>query len=158
MTNSAFTKDDKVWQKMKKNLIKGQSLTVKVGVFDKYYGEENDNLPVAQVFQWQEEGTENIPMRPAIRYFIMQLEEEGKFIPFISKYLNSVAMGSMTWTQLYDKIGEAAAKDLKEVVDQWEVPPNAPSTIAQKGGRNDPLVDTGTMRDSIEHKIGRKAD
>ena len=123
MSNSAFIKDDKVWQKMKKNLIKGQSLAAKVGVFDKYYGEENDNLPVAQVFQWQEEGTaggqgngSGIPMRPAIRYFIMQLEKEGKFIPFISKYLNSVAMGTMTWTQLYEKIGEAAAKDLKEVV------------------------------------------
>ena len=165
MNNSAFIKDDKVWQKMKKNLMKGQSLAAKIGVFDKYYGEENDNLPVAQVFQWQEEGTaggqgngSGIPMRPAIRYFIMQLEEEGKFIPFISKYLNSVAMGTMTWTQLYEKIGEAAAKDLKEVVDQWEIPPNRPATIAQKGGRNDPLVDTGTMRDSIEHKIGRKTD
>ena len=158
MNNPAFTKDDKVWQKMKKSLMKGQSLAAKIGVFDKYYGEENDNLPVAQVFQWQEEGTENIPMRPAIRYFIMQLEKEGKLIPFISKYLNSVAMGSMTWTQLYDKIGETAAKDLKEVVDQWEIPPNSQSTIDQKGGRNDPLVDTGTMRDSIEHKIGRKTD
>ena len=157
MSSSAFTKDDKVWRNMKKNLIKGQSLAAKVGVFDKYYGEENDNLPVAQVFQWNEEGTETNPMRPAIRYFIMQLEEEGKFIPFVSKYLNSVAMGSMTWTQLYEKIGEAAAKDLKEVVDQWEIPPNSETTIAEKG-RNDPLVDTGTMRDSIENKIGRKAD
>lgn len=158
MANSSFIKDDKVWRNMKKNLIKGQSLAAKIGVFDKYYGEENDNLPVAQVFQWNEEGSETNPMRPAIRYFIMQLEKEGKFIPFISKYLNSVAMGTMTWTQLYDKIGEAAAKDLREVVDQWEIPPNSPKTIEEKGGRNDPLVDTGTMRDSIEHKIGRKTD
>ncbi|UZS00925.1 hypothetical protein [Pseudomonas phage vB_PsaM_M1] len=157
MKTSAFTKNDKVWQNMKKNLIKGESLASKIGVFDKYYGEENDNLPVAQVFQWNEEGSETNPMRPAIRYFIMQLEKEGKFIPFVSKYLNSVAMGSMTWTQLYEKIGEAAAKDLKEVVDQWEIPPNSETTIAEKG-RNDPLVDTGTMRDSIENKIGRKAD
>lgn len=157
MKTSAFTKNEKVWQNMKKNLIKGEPLAAKIGVFDKYYGEENDNLPVAQVFQWNEEGSETNPMRPAIHYFIMQLEKEGKFIPFVSKYLNSVAMGSMTWTQLYEKIGEAAAKDLKEVVDQWEIPPNSETTIEEKG-RNDPLVDTGTMRDSIESKIGRKAD
>lgn len=164
MKNNAFIKDDKVWLTMKKNLVKGQQLASKIGVFDKYYGEENDNLPVAQVLQWNEEGTEGgqgngsgIPMRPAIRYYIMQLEKEGKLIPFISKYLDSVAMGSMSWTQLYDKIGEAAAEDLKKVIDQWTTPPNSESTIAQKG-RDDPLVDTGTMRDSIEHKIGRKTD
>lgn len=141
---------------MKVNLIKGNSLEVKVGVFDKYYGPENENLPVAQVFQWNEEGSETNPMRPAIRYYIMQLEKEGKMIPFISSYLNSVALGSMTWTQLYEKIGEEAAKDLKRVVDEWEIPPNSPSTIAEKDGRNDPLVDTGLMRDSIESKVGRK--
>ena len=158
MSKSAFIKDDKVWRKMKANLMKGNSLAVKVGVFDKYYGPENDNLPVAQVFQWNEEGSETNPMRPAIRYYVMQLEKEGKMIPFLSKYLNSVALGSMTWTQLYEKIGEEAAKDLKKVVDDWEIPPNSPRTQEQKDGRNDPLVDTGLMRDSIESKVGRKVD
>lgn len=156
-SKDAFIKDDKVWQRMKKNLIKGKSLAAKIGVFDKYYGEENDNLPVAQVFQWNEEGSETNPIRPAIRYYIMQLEKEGKFIPFISKYLADVSMGKMSWTQLYDKIGELAAKDLKEVVDQWSIPPNSPRTIEEKG-RNDPLVDTGTMRDSIEYKLGKKTE
>ena len=155
MSKSAFIKDDKVWRKMKANLMKGNSLAAKVGVFDKYYGPENDNLPVAQVFQWNEEGSENNPMRPAIRYYIMQLEKEWKMISFLSKYLNSVALGSMTWTQLYEKIGEVAAEDLKKVVDEWTIPPNSPATIAEKG-RDDPLVDTGLMRDSIESKVGRK--
>ena len=164
MSKSAFIKDDKVWRKMKANLMKGNSLAAKVGVFDKYYGPENDNLPVAQVFQWNEEGTRGgqgngsgIPMRPAIRYYIMQLEKEGKMIPFLSKYLNSVALGSMTWTQLYEKIGEVAAEDLKKVVDEWAIPPNSPATIAEKG-RDDPLVDTGLMRDSIESKVGGRKD
>jgi len=157
MSKIAFIKDDKIWQKMKANLMKGNSLAAKVGVFDKYYGPENENLPVAQVFQWNEEGSETNPMRPAIRYYIMQLEKEGKMIPFLSKYLNSVALGSMTWTQLYEKIGEEAAKDLKKVVDDWEIPPNSLRTQEQKG-RNDPLVDTGLMRDSIESKVGRRVD
>lgn len=158
MADKGFIADKSVWEKMKKNLLKGQSLAVKVGGFEEsVYGEENEYLPVAQVMQWNEEGSETNPMRPFIRYYIMQLEKEGKMIPALSEQLNAVAMGSMTWTSLYEIIGKEASEDLKKVVEAWTIPPNSPKTEEVKG-RNDPLVDTGFMRDSITYKIGRKTD
>lgn len=36
----------------------------------------------------------------------------------------------------------------KRIIAGWKRPRNRPSTIARKG-RNDPLVDTGSMRDSV---------
>ena len=153
-----FIADKSVWERMKKNLLKGQSLAVKVGGFEEsVYGEENEYLPVAQVMQWNEEGSETNPMRPFIRYYISQLEKEGKFIPAISEHLHLVATGKLTWTKLYEIIGKEASEDLKKVVEEWAIPPNSPTTEEIKE-RNDPLVDTGFMRDSITYKIGRKTD
>ena len=64
--NSRIVKDTRVWESMKKNLKAGKHLSVNVGFFDEMYGPENDNLYVAQVAQWQEEGTDKIPMRPLV--------------------------------------------------------------------------------------------
>lgn len=151
-----FLADTSQWEKMKKNLMKGQHLAAKVGFFDKYYGPENDNLSVAQVAQWQEEGNDKIPMRPFMRYYIMQLEKDNKLISELSPYINQIALGTMSWTQLYNKLGDELVSDLKQVIKEWSVPMNAPLTIELKGF-NDPLIDTGKMLDSVEYQLGRKS-
>lgn len=153
-------KDDKVWQNMKKNLMKGQSLAVKVGFFeDAIYGDENDNLPVAQVAQWQEEGTENIPMRPFIRagFMIKEIEKHKWITPQVIQWIDAVAKGRLTWTQLYNRLGPVFVQMMQKEIENWRIPMNAPLTVELKGF-NDPLIDTGKMMDSVNYRLGRKTD
>lgn len=151
-----FLADTSQWEKMKKNLMKGQHLAAKVGFFDSYYGPENDNLSVAQVAQWQEEGTDKIPMRPFMRYYTMQLEKDEKLVRELAPFINQIALGTMSWTQLYNKLGIELVTDLKQVIEKWFIPMNAPLTVELKGF-NDPLIDTGKMLDSVEYQLGRKS-
>lgn len=53
-------------EKARKNLQDIDKKVVQVGFFDTYYGPENDNLPVATVAMWNEEG-EGVQMRSFIR-------------------------------------------------------------------------------------------
>lgn len=151
-----FLGDKSVWQKMAKNLQKGSHLAVKVGFFDKYYGPENDNISVAQVAQFQEEGTDKIPSRPFLRMYLFKLEQDGKLVKEMADKIHLVAMGKMTWTAFYNDLGKEAQEDVKKVIEAWTIPPNAPYTIALKDGRDDPLVDSKLMMNSVEHQIGRK--
>jgi hypothetical protein len=154
--SSGFIKDDSEWRKMKKNLLKGQQLCSKVGVFDKFYGPENDNLPVATILMWNEEGNQNMPMRPSIRAgFIPELQKNAWIDQQVINWLNMVMEGKMTWTTFYTKLGPQLADMMQKEIEKWSVPMNAPLTIELKGFNN-PLIDSGTMVDSVESQLGRR--
>lgn len=169
--NSGFIKDTRVWDSMKKNLLKGNYKSLDVGFFDEMYGPENDNLYVAQVAKWQEEGTlredgtEKIPERPffgsnpKIRAgFIPALEKKGLVSKEVCGYLNLIALGKMSWTQMYHKIGPDLVKMLQKEIEDWTIPMNAPMTVDLKGGINNPLIDTGKMLDSVEYRVADGRD
>ena len=42
--------------------------------------------------------------------------------------------------------------DIKDKINRLGSPPNAPSTVRRKGSDN-PLVDTGTMRESLRYVV-----
>ena len=50
------------------------------------------------------------------------------------------------------KLGIKAKGDIQAEIGALQTPPNAPSTIRQKGSAN-PLIDTGEMRRSVSYKI-----
>lgn len=50
------------------------------------------------------------------------------------------------------RVGAVAAGDVQRKIRDLKDPPNAPSTIAAKGSDN-PLVDTGRLRQSIDWKV-----
>ena len=157
--NSGFIKDTRVWDSMKKNLLKGNYKSLDVGFFDEYYGPENDNLPVAQVAKWQEEGTENIPMRPFMRagFMIKNVEKEGWITAEVKQMLDAVAMGRMTWNQLYHRLGPVMVKIMQKEIEMWSIPMNAPRTRELKKFNN-PLIDTGKMLDSVEYRVADDRD
>lgn len=148
-----MSKDTSVWKRMRANLSKANKGQINVGFFEgSVYP---DGLTVAQVAQWQEEGTKNIPSRPFMRYFIFALEKDRRFGTEMAKLINRVALGQLSINQVYAMIGEEAKRDLQKVMVAWSIPPNAPYTIAEKGF-NDPLIHTGKMYDSVDWEIGRK--
>jgi len=150
--------DDSVWKKMKKELLKANQMEVQVGVVEPTnYGSDNDNLSVAQVWQWQEEGlpAKNIPTRPAIRVGFMAPIKSGSYNELFVDSMQRIAEGKSTFKQEYTRIGTKARVDLKKAVADWDTPPNAPYTVAEKGFNN-PLIDSGLLYESIDFKIDKK--
>lgn len=144
-----LTVDTKKWDKLKKDLQQLDRIKLQLGWFDSHYGSENDNLPHAYVASLQEEGSEKIPPRPFMRVGLKQeLKTDTKAFAMM---IQSVASG---------KSGLSAAKTaspafvamLKKIMNEWSSPPNAPRTVAEKGFNN-PLIDTGELRDSIQVKV-----
>lgn len=151
-----LTVDKSVWEKMKKNLRTGNNLEIRLGVFpESMYGPENDNLPVAQVFKWNEEGTEVAPPRPAFRVGFLAPVRKGMYNSYFRDSLKDILEGKTTFAKEYKILGSVMEKDLKEVIEDWSTPPNAPLTIELKGFNN-PLIETEKMLNSIESKVAKR--
>ena len=103
-----------------------------------------DGTPVKNVALYNEFGTANIPSRPFMRSAFPEMKritrKEAKKADRVHLVMPAV-------------VAKRAAKTLRDEVqksiEKWSYPPNAPATIILKG-RNDPLVDTRLMVDSIE--------
>ena len=144
-------KDTSVWDKIKKGFNANTKLSV--GFFDTYYGPENDNLPVAYIASIQDQGL-GVPMRPFLSG-ANGLAGALRSRPYAKDFALSIARileGKSTFAQEYASVGKFLVKDTKDFIDDWSTPPNAPLTVALKGF-NDPLIESGTMRDSVEYRI-----
>lgn len=150
-----FSKDTSVWKKVRKNLQDIDKKVTQVGFFDTYYGPENDNLPVATVAMWNEEG-EGVPMRSFIRAgFIETLKKSNEFNEQVYYKIGLVAEGKMNINQLLSSLGPELAQIMKQEIIQFSSPRNAPLTISLKG-KDDPLRDSDTMLIAVDWKLGNK--
>lgn len=150
--------DKSGWNNLKKELLKGSNQEVQVGIVEPtFYGSDNDNLSVAQVWQWQEEGVpaQNIPTRPAIRVGFMAPIKKGQYDSLFVESMQRIAEGKSTFKQEYSRIGVMAKADLKEAVEKWDTPRNSPYTVDLKGFDN-PLIDSGLLYDSIDFKVAKR--
>ena len=154
-----ITVDTSGWDKIKKNMIRDRSLSLKLGIFEESrYGSENDNLQVAQVFQWQEEGDPVMyPPRPAFRVGFLPRLKTSEYIPVFQQAIKSILDGQATFRQAYTRMGPTLVKGLQNEIIAWDTPPNSPQTIAEKGF-NDPLINTGKMLESVDFKVERGND
>jgi hypothetical protein len=150
-----WIENTKAFDRLLKNLNTLETKEVKVGFFDKYYGPDNDNLPVAQVAQWQEEGTPNgIPARPMFRVHLHNKIMTSYKAP-IGRSIKDIAEGRSTITKVLKLLGEGLELDLKGIISEGVPPPNSPAWSAKKGGLP-PLTFTGHMQDSVSYKITTK--
>lgn len=147
--------DNSGWEKIKKNLLNNKE-TLKVGFFeDSIYGPENDNLPVAMVAMFMEEGDPvKYPPRPFIRMGFLPRLKTSEYVPVFQQTIKSVLDGQATFKQAYIKLGPVMVKGLQNEIIAWDTPPNSPQTVEAKGF-NDPLINTGKMLESVEFKVER---
>ena len=68
-----------------------------------------------------------------------------------------VLRGNEKAQQAFREIGTDVQKKVQKRIDEGQFVPNAPSTIKRKG-HDHPLIDTGTMRDSISYTICEKGE
>lgn len=158
MITLSFTSDKSNWEKLKVALTEGDKKELVIGFFrEDRYGPENKNLPVALVAAWQDKGTPfvgptHIPARPFMSQGLKNLLKSPLYTAKYKKAFMNILDNETSFVDEYKKISIAVVPALKDIIDKWSYPPNAALTIAEKG-RNDPLVDTGKMRDSVKAKI-----
>jgi len=101
---------------------------------------------VAQVAFFNEYGTSKIPPRPFMRKTI-QDEEKG----WGDIVADQLEMGVSTKFAM-GILGTVIAGQVLDNIESWQEPPNAPSTIKNKGF-NAPLRHTGVMKSNITYRV-----
>lgn len=148
--------NDSLWKQMKKQALKPDQEVLRLGFWpEDRYGSENDNLPVAQVAQWNEEGSTTNPPRPFMRVGVGTPLRRGIYNSYFTDSIKRIVEGKSSFRQEYTILGKVLVEDMKEVIEKWDSPPNSPRTVEEKGF-NDPLVWTGTMHDSVKAKVEKE--
>ena len=149
---------------LKRRLKQLATAKVQVGFFsDKVYGPENGSLQVAQVALWQEQGTYSmvtgdarIPERPFMTttfHQFMRVTKGRRLAKAMASGVASVLFSNQM--NGLNAVGDVIKQEMQDQITKWSSPANAPSTVSKKG-RNDPLVDTGFMRDCVAFRVRRR--
>lgn len=126
---------------------------VRVGVHpDEGQQHYADGVSVIDVAIWNEFGTETIPERSFIRAWFDLNRDKVKLS--IERMMQAVMAGKYTKDQALNLLGLRWVAEVQKRMSEGIPPPNAPSTIAKKGS-DKPLIDTGQLRSSIKHTIGK---
>lgn len=99
---------------------------------------------------------------PERSFFRTTMKEKAKdykkaMIKILRNVVESVAKDKHDNAEnLMGKLGQKVVNDIQAKIVAIKEPPNAPSTIRQKKGVNNPLVDTGQMLGSVRWKYSKK--
>ena len=135
-------------QRLLREAGKGGVSGVKVGFFSTARYE--NGTPVAAVAAWNEFGTETIPERPFFRNALAESERSVGRILQGGLDTKKMVVGE----QLTGRVGAHVQGMIRDSITALKEPPNAPSTVRAKGS-SDPLLDTGTLRNSVAWEVER---
>lgn len=152
-----LTVDKSPWLALKKSFAKAETLEDRLGWFeDNRYGSDNDNLPMAQVAQWIEEGvaSKNIPPRPYMRVGLRGALMKGSNDASFKRIITAVANGQDVFKALHRE-GDSFRQTLRQVMLDWDTPPNSPVTIELKGF-DDPLIESSELISNVTSKTTKR--
>lgn len=126
---------------------------------------EKNGTSVIDVAIWNNFGTKTIPQRRFMEASSKAIPEETKDIRV--KMAKAIYKGNYPMDQAMDIIGAKAVMVMRRVINDWKTPPNSPITVHGgwmmsphgkpfyvKGKKaNNPLVDTGLMRNMVTWEI-----
>ena len=93
-----------------------------------------------------------IPARPVfIKSFLRNERKHAN--AFKVMIVEAVGRNNSNIKQKLLAIGDGIAKDIKQALRDYDEIPNAPSTVAKKGNRDDPWIDTGQLVEAIEARV-----
>lgn len=96
----------------------------------------------------------DIPARPFMRLTLNHHADEWTEL-FASEVLKVALNPQGTVDDVFKTVGKRMVADMKDTINKLSQPANAPLT-AERKGFNNPLVDTGILRDSIDYFIVNK--
>lgn len=104
---------------------------------------------VVDVAIYNEFGTANIPSRSFMRTFFE--EDKDKIKKMCGNLYLMVITGRITTKRALGLIGEYSKGGIQKKINTIFEPPLAPATIKAKKDSTKPLIDLGTMRESVTH-------
>jgi HK97 gp10 family phage protein len=131
-----------------KEMDKLKSMAVKVGIPEG--SGEHDGIDIAQYAAINEFGTATIPARDFIRTTIDSNRE--KIQAGMDRLVGQVASGKSTADIVTEKLGIGVSGMVRHTIRHGDFVENAKSTKARKHSSK-PLIDTGTMRDSVGYVV-----
>ena len=146
----------KQWKKALAPYAKASGTTVKVGILEgaTYSGETAPaGTPVAAIAAIHEFGGGDVPARSFMRSTVER--EQNNWIKAAVAYLQK---NPAKVKQAFMLVGELASKAMQEAINWGIDPPLAEQTIARKRRRgkqvpDTPLIDTGTLQESINYEV-----
>lgn len=141
---------DAGWSHITESFSHFDGAGVEVGIFDEDGAHPNGNgRLISEIALDNELGTDDIPARPFMATTYSQHQE--RFADRAKKVFAAVLRRRMDMNAAMTALGAIQVTTVKKVINDWTTPPNSPATVAIKG-RNDPLVDSRVMRDSVKFK------
>lgn len=150
MGRSSIKERDLGWGRIRREIASMDGAAVTVGLHEEDAGPQDPNAVERGYFN--EFGSDNVPARP-----FMRSTHDTQRLDWIKRMqidFGRVMDGKLSGRGMLESVGRLATSDIRRAVVNWDTPPNAPRTIAQKGV-DDPLVDTGEMLDSIDYQVRR---
>lgn len=147
---------DKGLKKILKELSEFKNKCVKVGILSS--SGEVDGVAIVDYATWNENGVMSksggwkIPPRPFIKGWADT--NKDKISNMIGKLYGQVATGKLTSEEALKKLGVFGKSGIQSYIRRGNFTPNAHSTIKNKGS-SQPLIDTGTMRKSVNYEVTR---
>lgn len=135
---------DRGWKKILKNLKKEDKSYSKIGI--QTDAGDNNGVSIAEYAAANEFGTDKIPSRP----FLRQTYDKNlnKIDLKVISIQNDIYSGKKSFEAGLKELGIWYEGIVKEAIKSGNWQANAPATIDKKGSSK-PLIDTGTMRNSI---------
>lgn len=147
----AFTDLTPAGRKYFSELRKLEKLEVIVG-FQAGEATEDNGADVASVAAFNELGTSSIPPRPFMK---QSFENHGEQLQAGCDMVNNAINEGHSVEQPLNQLGVLLKGLVQTEITDGEFEPNAPSTIARKGSDH-PLIDTGTMRQSVNYVVRQR--
>ena len=145
---STLKVNDKLWKEIKAQFPKIDKAVVKTGIQSD--AGENEGVSIAEYAAFNEFGTRTIPERPFMRKtFDDNLANHNKLIERLFK---GMLGGKLDAKMAFKILGQQTEDDMKNTIMTGIFTPNSDCTVAKKGSSR-PLIDTGTMRNSIRYEV-----
>lgn len=143
--------NDKEWQRLKDGIKKATKTRLLVGSLEGADAKHpNANATVGEVAIWNEFGTMTIPARSFARDWASL--HKKRFAKDLASAHAVIILGREDSERILGNLGRRYASSMKKRIVDGIPPPNAASTLAQKDG-DTPLIDTGTLLETITHKV-----
>lgn len=152
--------DKSGWEKIKKSFQQAEVNEIQLGWFEQNrYSSDNDNLQMATVAQWNNEGHINdngslTPPRPFMTVGLPGALKAGANKDDFKDMVEAVLTGKSVLAAM-QKSSNNFGRTLRKVMLDWDTPRNAPLTIELKGF-DDPLVETSELIANVTAKVEKK--
>ena len=155
MITAKFSRKSKDIEEALKKLIKSSGAGVDVGHF-KESGMHYSGMTFPELMQLHHTGSfeNNIPARPVLSILFeneYKLAEKPPIKKLIMEYMES-DLSDASLEKMLSGIGKYLSAKEKRIFGSSLLAENAKSTQEMKGGRNSPLIDTGSLVDEVAYR------